>query len=82
MHCDGFLLTARILWSGDFVKWRSAGILYARIGPQWLSKLRWLWLSVPCQIVCELISLIGSHTIPGQHYQPNLTSLGHGCMHV
>ena len=26
------------------------------ISPQWLSKLRWLWLCVPWQVVCELIS--------------------------
>ena len=29
---------------------------YARIRPQWLSKLRLLWLNVPWQVVCELIS--------------------------
>ena len=29
--------------------------LYARISPQWLSKLRQLWLNVPWQ-VCELVS--------------------------
>ena len=32
--------------------------LHARIGPQWLSKLRRLWPSVPRQIACELVSLI------------------------
>ena len=29
--------------------------LYARISPQRLSKLRWLWLNVPWQVACELI---------------------------
>ena len=30
--------------------------LYTRISPQWLSELRWLWLSVPWRVACELIS--------------------------
>ena len=28
----------------------------ARISPQWLSELRWLWPNVPWQVACELIS--------------------------
>ena len=31
-------------------------------------------------VVCELISLIGSYTVPGQHNQPTLTLLGRGCV--
>ena len=30
--------------------------LYARISPQWLSKLRQLWPNVPSQVMCKLIS--------------------------
>ena len=30
--------------------------LYARISPQWLSKLRWLWPNVPWQVGCQLVS--------------------------
>ena len=30
--------------------------LYARISPQWFSKLRWLWPDDPWQVACELIS--------------------------
>ena len=44
--------------------------LYARITPQWLTEPRWLWLSVPWQIAHELVSLIGSNTMPGQHIRP------------
>ena len=40
--------------------------LYTRISPQWLSELRWLWPSVPWWNACELVSLIGFHTMPGQ----------------
>ena len=49
------------------------------ISPQWLSELRQLWLSVPWQVACEPVSLLGSYTIPGQHNQPAPTSLGKGC---
>ena len=50
-------------------------------------KLRWLWLSVPWRVVCELVLLTGSHTMPGQqHSQPTdfigsrvYTSLGVTC---
>ena len=38
-------------------------ILWARICPHWLSEIRWLWMSVPWQVVCKLVSLRGS-----QHY--------------
>ena len=53
-------------------------LFYARISPQWLSKLRRLW---PAE--CSLTSWvwtrfrIGSHTMPGQrHSQSTPTSLG------
>ena len=39
----------------------------ARIRPQWLSELRWLWTSIPWQVACELIWLIGSHMMPWRH---------------
>ena len=41
----------------------------------WLSKLRWLWLNVLWWVACELLPLIGSHTMPGQHSQPTLILL-------
>ena len=57
--------------------------LQARISPQWLSELRRLWPSVPWWVSCELVSLIGTHTMPAQqHSQSTLTSLGQGCMCV
>ena len=34
------------LWSGDQLTHTNAFFLYARISPQWLCELRWLWLSV------------------------------------
>ena len=34
------------LFSGGSVE-HTNSTLYARISPQWLSKLRWLWLSIP-----------------------------------
>ena len=37
------------------------------------------WPSGPWQVVCQLISLICSHTMPGQHSQPTLTQ---GCTRV
>ena len=49
--------------------------IYTRIRLQWLSELRWLWLSVPWQVACMLAHfLIGSLTMPGQHHgQPTPT---------
>ena len=41
--------------------------------PQWLSELRRLWTN-------KLVFLIGSHSVPWQHNQPTLTSLGQGYM--
>ena len=38
--------------------------LNARISPQWLSDLRRLWLSVPLRVACELVFLVGFHTMP------------------
>ena len=32
----------------------------------WLSELRRLWMSVPWRVACELVSLIGFHTMRGQ----------------
>ena len=40
--------------SGDYLV-HTNSTLYARISPQWLSKLRQLWLNVPWQVVCKLI---------------------------
>ena len=60
----------------------TSSTLSARIIPKWLSKLRWLWISLPWPIACKLVSPIGSHTIPGQHNQPTLTSPGQGCKRV
>ena len=53
-----------------------------RINRRLLSELRRLWTSVPWQVACELVSLMGFHTVPGQHSQPTPTWLGHGCIHV
>ena len=50
--------------------------LYANIGPQWLSELRQLWPSVPWRVACELVSLISSHTMPGQHYHAHSDCVG------
>ena len=36
----------------------------------------------PNELRMSSFSLIGSHTVPGQHSQPTLTLLGQGCMHV
>ena len=55
-------------------------ILYARIGPMWLGTGS--VPSVPWRVACELVSLIGSHTMPWQDSQPTQTSLGQGCMRV
>ena len=54
----------------------------ARIRPQCLSELRWLWLSVPWWAASELVSLAGSHTMPGQHSQPTTTLSDQRCMCV
>ena len=43
---------------------------FARISPQKLDKLEWLWPSKPWQVECAFVSLIGSHTMLGQHCQP------------
>ena len=32
--------------------------------------------------MCELVSLMGSHIMPGRHSQPTLTSFGQGCMRI
>ena len=48
----------------------------------WLGELKQMWTSIPCQVACELVSLIGSHTMPAHHSQPLPTSLGQGCMRV
>ena len=53
-----------------------------RVSPQWLSELRRMWPRAPWLVACELVSLIGSHTMPGQHSQQTPTSLGQGCMRV
>ena len=50
--------------------------LYIWFRPQWLSKLRWLWASLPWQVACEFVSLMRSHTMPEQ------LSQGKGCTHV
>ena len=50
--------------------------LSGRISPQWFSKLRCLWTSVPWQVVCELVSLRGSYSILGQYCHSTLTLLG------
>ena len=49
-----------------------------RTSVQWLSELRQLWMSVPWWVACELISLMGSHTVPEQQSQSTPTSLGQG----
>ena len=41
-----------------------------RISPRWLSKLRQLWTGTPWWVACELNSLMGSHTMPGQYSLP------------
>ena len=51
-------------------------LCWSRISPQWLSELRWPWESIPWPVVCDFVSLMGYHTIPGQHNQPTLTLFG------
>ena len=66
-------------FSGDHLP-PTSPTLQARFSQQWLSKLRWLWTSIPWQVRCEAVSLIDSHTKPGQHSQDSLTSSSQGCM--
>ena len=51
-----------------------------KISPQWLSELRRLRASVPWRVASEFVSLIGFHTMHGQHCQPAPTSCGY-CKH-
>ena len=51
-----------------------------RIHARWHSQLGWLWARGPGQVVCEVISLLCFHTMPGQHSQPTPVSLGKVCM--
>ena len=48
--------------SGDYLM-HTNSTLWARISPQWLSKLRWPWWSIPWPVLCKLISLISHLTI-------------------
>ena len=48
----------------------------AMISPQWFNELKWPRTSVLWRVACELISLMGSLTTPGQHWQPSPTSVG------
>ena len=49
--------------------------LFARISPPWLSELRRMWPNAPCQVACELVFRISSHTKPEQqHSQPTPAS--------
>ena len=36
------------------------------------------WMSIPQWVACKLVSVMVSHTVPGQHRQPTPTLLGHG----
>ena len=36
----------------------------------------------PLKTACELVSLIGSHMLPGQHCQPTLTLSSQGCLNA
>ena len=44
------------------------------------SELTRLWMSIPRRVACELVSLLGLYTVPGQHSQPTPTSLDQGYM--
>ena len=57
---------------------KTNSILWARIGPQCSWELRWLWPSVPWEGLSQLVSLIGSYIMPGQHTQLTPTSLSQG----
>ena len=70
-----------VVLNGDQVL-HTNSTLYARISPQWLSKLRQLWLSIPRQVASQLTSPIGFYIVPGQHSRPTPTLLGQGLMHV
>ena len=41
----------------------------AVISPQWHNEKRQPWTSVPCGVACETVSLMGSHSMFGQHIQ-------------
>ena len=64
------------------ISWRAPIPLQFSISPQWLSELRRLWTSAPWRVARELVFLIGSYTMPEQHSQSTLTSLGRVCMRV
>ena len=51
--CLRFSLSLSLFFSGAQLA-HTNSTLYARIGPLWLSRLRWLWPSVPWQVVYEL----------------------------
>ena len=63
-----------------FLKWRSACTHPLNFSGQDQSSVAQqpeiIVAKCPWQIACELVSLTCSHTIPGQHIQPTLTSLG------
>ena len=69
----------RILWE-DFLKNQSPPAVFsfsffpffelARSSFK-ISQLRRLWTRILGQVACELVSLIGSHTMPGQQSQPS-----------
>ena len=44
--------------------------LLARISPQRFRELKWLWTTVFGRAASEIVSLIGAHTMSGQHSQP------------
>ena len=52
---------------------------------QWFCEPRRLWTNVPWRVACELDSLMGSNTLPGQHNQPAFNFIGsgvHACLAV
>ena len=48
----------------------------------WSTVAQQLLTSVPRRVACEPVSLMSSHTIPGQHSQPTSASLSTACVRV
>ena len=72
--------------SPAFFRAQPIPLLQKSISPQWLSKRKRLYTSVPWRVAWELVSLIGFHTMPGKHSRPTsidfVGSRVHACLAV
>ena len=69
-----------VVLSRDQLEHPQFHFMKVRISPQCVSELRRLWLSFPDELRVSSFSLIGAHTMSGQHSQPTPTSSGQRCM--